>query len=173
MINAKAFAPILDLTPEVSGFENWSELFREMKTNCGKEFTVRVSRLHSEDSHANKFFMAEQIFSQATKEKESSNSIDLQRLRVQEALPLTYARFEGVYDELESGDLGHNVGNNKDHLFKVICGQGTIADPESQKLKFAMSQWLLENNLEYSASMQHGTFFVNISQLKLMEVDVL
>ena len=48
----------------------------------GKEVHVRPSRRDPEDSQANKFYMAEQIFSGSVEEKHPSNSIDLHVIRV-------------------------------------------------------------------------------------------
>ena len=94
--------------PELFGSTDWTALFSAMKDNAeagGKEISVRVSRRDPEGSHANQFYMSEQIYAQATEEKEKSNSIDLHVIRVKEALELTQARFDEIKADLESGSL--------------------------------------------------------------------
>ena len=69
--------------------------------------------------------MAEQIFTQSVDEKAPSNSIDLHRIFVKEALQLTADRFAQIEDDLSNpgcGGVTHNVGDGQNHLFKVICG---------------------------------------------------
>ena len=73
---------------------------------------------------------------------------------------MTQTRFDEIKADLEAGTLQHNVGNGKDHLFKVICGQGTHSDENGPKMKGAMSDWLQENKRDYVASMHHGIFFI-------------
>ena len=80
---------------EVRGETKWEELFEKMKANAeeeGKEVQVRPSRKDPDESQANKFYMAEQIFSQSVEEKHPSNSIDLHVIRVKEALQMTADR---------------------------------------------------------------------------------
>ena len=108
--------------PEEFGSTDFHALFEKMKENSDKEITVRQSRKDPEGSHAAKFWIDEQIFSQATDEKFPANSIDLHVIRVKEALDLTQARFDEIKGDLESGKLEHNVGDKENHLFKVICG---------------------------------------------------
>ena len=108
--------------PEQFGSTDFDSLFQAMKDNSDKEITVRESRKDPKGSHAAKFWINEQIFSQATEEKFPVNSIDLHVIRVKEALEMTENRFNEIKADLESGKLEHNCGNKKDHLFKVICG---------------------------------------------------
>ena len=138
---------------------------KENAEEAGKEVNVRLSRKDPEDSQANKFYMAEQIYKQSVEEKTPPQSIDLHVIRVKEALQLTSDRFAQITEDLENTKLGgritHNTGDNKNHLFKVICGQGTHSDEEGPKMKYAMKQWLTANNRDYTCSMHHGIFFVN------------
>ena len=130
--------------PEVVGETDWEALFAVMKEtaeNAGKEVHVRPSRRDPEDSQANKFYMAEQIFSASVEEKHPSNSIDLHVIRVKEALQLTADRFAQIQEDLADpscGGVKHNCGDGKNHLFKVICGQGTHSDENGPKMKYAM-----------------------------------
>ena len=90
---------ISDEQQEVVGATNWEELFSLMKEaaeQAGKEVAVRPSRRDPEDSQANKFYMAEQVFQQSMEEKHPSNSIDLHVIRVKEALQLTATRFTQI-----------------------------------------------------------------------------
>ena len=73
----------------------------------------------------------------------------------------TENRFAEIKADLESGKLEHNVGDGKNHLFKVICGQGTHSDENGPKMKGAMSEWLQEHKRDHIATMHHGIFFVN------------
>ena len=149
--------------PELFGTTDWDTLFQTMKDSAekaGKEIPVRPSRRDPEGSHPARFYINEQIYAAATEEKEKSNSIDLHVIRVKEALELTQARFDEIKADLEAGTLQHNVGNGQDHLFKVICGQGTHSDENGPKMKGAMSEWLQENKRDYVASMHHGIFFI-------------
>lgn len=141
-----------------------------MKENAeasGKEISVRISRRDPEDSQANKFYMAEQVYGQAVEEKTPPQSIDLHVIRVKEALQLTADRFVQINEDLENtkqgGRITHNVGDGKNHLFKVICGQGTHSDEDGPKMKYAMKQWLIAANRDYTCSMHHGIFFVNFA----------
>ena len=89
--------------------------------------------------------MAEKIFEEAVEEKHPSNSIDLHVIRVKEATQLTANRFAQIRDDLANPDCGgikHNCGDGQNHLFKVICGQGTHSDSEGPKMKYAMKWWL-------------------------------
>ena len=57
---------ISDEVSEVHGETDWEEIFGLMKDHAdsnGKEVSVRPSKRDPEDSQANKFYMAEQIFS--------------------------------------------------------------------------------------------------------------
>jgi len=85
--------------------------------------------------------MAEQIFKQSVEEKEPPNSIDLHVIRVKEALQKTADRFARIEEDLADpgcGGVKHNVGDGENHLFKVICGQGTHSDANGPKMKYAM-----------------------------------
>ena len=75
--------------------------------------------------------MAEQIFRQAVEEKHPSNSIDLHVIRWHEALGLTQTRLMQIEDDLSKPGQGveFNCGDGENHLFKIICGQGTHSDP--------------------------------------------
>ena len=80
----------------------------------GKDVTVRPSKRDPEDSQANKFYMAEQIFSQSVEEKHPSNSIDLHVIRVKEALQKTADRFKQIEEDLSDpscGGVKHNCGD--------------------------------------------------------------
>jgi len=139
---------------------------KENAEDSGKEVNVRISRKDPEDSQANRFYMAEQIFSQVVEEKTPPQSIDLHVVRVKEALQRTADRFAQIQDDLDNSHLGDritpNVGDGKNHLFKVICGQGThSAVEEGPRMKYAMKQWLMANNRDFTCSMHHGIFFVN------------
>jgi len=82
--------------PEVYGDVDWSTLFQTMKSNAeeaGKDVPVRISRRDPEDSQANKFYMAEQIFDAVVEDKKSPPSlIDLHVIRCKEALQNTSDR---------------------------------------------------------------------------------
>ena len=153
---------------EVVGATNWEELFGIMKAAAeaaGKEVSMRPSRRDPEDSQANKFYMAEQVFSQSVEEKHPSNSIDLHVIRVKEALQLTANRFKQIEEDLANPDwngVKHNCGDGTNHLFKVICGQGTHSDENGPKMKYAMKQWLTQTNVDHTASLHHGIYFVNL-----------
>ena len=95
---------------------------KENAEGAGKEVPVRPSRRDPEGSHPARFYINEQIYSACTEEKEKSNSIDLHVIRVKEALEQTQTRFDEIKADLEAGTLQHNVGDGKNHLFKVICG---------------------------------------------------
>ena len=87
---------ISDDQQEVVGATDWDGLFGAMKVaaeGAGKDVAVRPSRRDPEESQANKFYMAEQVFEQSLEEKHPSNSIDLHVIRVKEALQLTATRF--------------------------------------------------------------------------------
>ena len=113
---------------EVHGETDWVELFAIMKEKAeeaGKDVPVRESRRDPVDSQANKFYMAEQVFSGSVEEKTPPNSIDLHVIRVKEALQMTADRFARICDDLEKkpeGGVTPNCGDGKNHLFKVICG---------------------------------------------------
>ena len=108
---------ISDDQQEVVGATNWEELFsllKEAAEGAGKEVAVRPSRKDPEDSQANKFYMAEQVFEQSLEEKHPSNSIDLHVIRVKEALQLTATRFVQIQEDLahpEWNGVKHNVGD--------------------------------------------------------------
>jgi len=153
--------------PEVYGDVDWSALFATMKENAeegGKEVAVRISRKDPEDSQANKFYMAEQIFQQVVEEKTKPQSIDLHVIRCKEALQLTADRFAQIQEDLDNTHLGGritpNCGDGKHHLFKVICGQGTHSDENGPKMKYAMKQWLIANERAYTCTIHHGIYFV-------------
>merc|ERR1711971_569913 len=133
--------PTVDGYPEEFGSTDFDALFAAMKENSDKEISVRESRKDPPGSLAARFWINEQIYKQAIEEKFPTNSIDLHVIRVKEALQMTEDRFDEIKRDLGSGKL-HNVGDGKNHLFKVICGQGTHSDENGPKMKGAMSEWL-------------------------------
>ena len=137
--------------PEVHGDVDWVTLFSTMKENAeaaGKEVPVRISRRDPEDSQANKFYMAEQIFDAVVEDKKSPPSlIDLHVIRCMEALQNTSDRFAQIQEDLDNSHLGGritpNVGDGKHHIFKVLCGQGTHSEKDENGnsltvMKYAM-----------------------------------
>jgi len=164
--------------PEVYGDIDWSTLFQTMKSNAeeaGKDVPVRISRRDPEDSQANLFYMAEQIFDAVVEDKKSPPSlIDLHVIRCKEALQNTSDRLVQIQDDLDNQALGGritpNVGDGKSHIFKILCGQGTHSEKDENGnsltvMKYAMKQWLIAHERPYTCSMHHGCFFI------LFEVD--
>ena len=108
-----------------------------------------------------KLYLCEQIFAQATNEKMPANSIDLHGRIQKGALKALHERFNDIENCLTSGDINHNCGDGKNHLFKVICGRG--GSKGSAKLKYAVSEWLQETKRDHIGTVEDGVFFVNFN----------
>ena len=61
--------------------------------------------------------------------------------------------------------LKPNVGNNKDHIFYVICGAGTHSENNKAVLKYAVQEMLANRKprLDFWEDIKNGIFFVRIT----------
>ena len=89
--------------------------------------------------------------------------IDLHGLTKVEALKATKARLSLTVDGLNSGSINPNVGNGRDHIFKVIAGAGNHS-LRGAVLKPAIARMLTEMNYEHYAEERHGVFLVRLSK---------
>ena len=112
--------------------------------------------------------MAEQIFKQSIDEAHPTNSIDLHTFSVLQALQMTADRFVQIEENIANRSTDGwklNVGDDTNHVFKVICGDGSESDKDvdDKNRKYAMKHWLTQTNRDHSCSMKKGIFFVNFT----------
>ena len=89
--------------------------------------------------------------------------IDLHGLTKVEAIRATKARLSMTLDGLKSGNINPNVGNGRDHIFKVIAGAGKHS-LRGAVLKPAIFKMLNDMSYEHYADHQNGVFLVRLSK---------
>ena len=64
-------------------------------------------------------------------------------------------------EDLVAERIKPNVGNGRDHIFKIICGAGKHSQGKAV-LKPAIAAWLEAERYEHYADMQNGVFLVRL-----------
>ena len=77
------------------------------------------------------------------------------------ALKVTRDRLQMTREDLVAERLRPNVGNGRDHIFKIICGAGKHSQGKAV-LKPAIAAWLEAERYEHYADMQNGVFLVRL-----------
>ena len=68
-----------------------------------------------------------------------------------------------VKSGLSAGMLRANIGDNKNHIYYVICGAGTHSENKKAVLKYAVQEWLESNKYSFWEDLKNGIFFVLIT----------
>ena len=76
---------------------------------------------------------------------------------------MTNQRLQTTNEDLRADRITPNVGNGRDHIFKIICGAGKHSQGKAV-LKPAIAQWLETHDYEHYADMQNGVFLVRLSK---------
>ena len=124
------------------------ELMRQIKAD-----EMRLEQTKSRTS--------EQAFSTRNDEESVNSQIDLHGQTKIFALKVTRDRLQMTKEDLEAGRLAPNVGNGRDHIFKIICGAGKHSQGKAV-LKPAIAGWLEAQRYEHYADMQNGVFLVRL-----------
>lgn len=89
------------------------------------------------------------------------NFIDLIGYHGGEALDITDNRLRETQRCLNDGLIAPNLGNNRDHIFKIIAHKGKHAK-NGAVLKYKISTYLDNNGYEHHKDMDHGVFLVRL-----------
>ena len=106
---------------------------------------------------------SEQAFGSRNDEESVNNQIDLHGQTKVFALKVVNQRICQTSDDLIAGLINPNVGNGRDHIFKIICGAGKHSQGKAV-LKPAVHDWLQAKDYEHYADLQNGVFLVRLSK---------
>jgi DNA-nicking Smr family endonuclease len=90
------------------------------------------------------------------------NFIDLIGYTQKEALEITDRRIAITLESLQRGEIEPNLGNNRDHIYKIIAHKGKHSKNGAGVLKLAISDYLERNGFEHHKDMEHGVFLVRL-----------
>ena len=89
------------------------------------------------------------------------NFIDLIGYTQKEALEITDRRIAITLESLQQREIVPNLGNNRDHIYKIIAHKG-LHSKRGAVLKFAVKDYLERNGFEHHQDMEHGVFLVRL-----------
>ena len=105
----------------------------------------------------------EYVFSTRNNENTVSWMIDLHGQTKEKALSVTLEYLTNTKSRLDTNELEPNVGNGKDHIYKVITGAGNHSK-KGAVLKPAIDEMLKSMNFEHYSELQHGVFLVRLTK---------
>ena len=105
--------------------------------------------------------VCEQAFNSRNDEDSVNSQIDLHGQTKVFALKVARQRLEMTNNDLRLGRIEPNVGDGKNHIFKIIAGAGKHSSGKAV-LKPAIASWLAEQDYENYADMQNGCFLVRL-----------
>ena len=90
------------------------------------------------------------------------NVVDIHWLYKLEAIQTVADRISETEKALRKQEVTPNVGNDADHIFKIICGKGYHSKEGLAVNKFAVKEWLDEKQYEYHPDFFNGVFLVRL-----------
>ncbi len=103
----------------------------------------------------------EQKMAHRHSEETIHNFIDLIGYTKREALDITIRRLAITQESLDNGEIRPNLGNGRDHIFKIIAHKGKHSK-KGGVLKFAIKEYLEYENYDHHQDMEHGVFLVRL-----------
>ena len=89
--------------------------------------------------------------------------IDLHGQTKEKALDVTLEYLTNTKSRLDTNELEPNVGNGKDHIYKVITGAGKHS-AKGAVLKPAIDEMLKSMNFEHYSELDNGVFLVRLTK---------
>lgn len=126
-----------------------------------KEIKLILDRLIEQESKI-RFNGQEQKFALRHTPEQIHNFIDLIGYTQKEALEITDRRIAITLESLQRGEIEPNLGNNRDHIYKIIAHKGVHSKNGAGVLKLAVSDYLERNGFEHHKDMDHGVFLVRL-----------
>ena len=71
-------------------------------------------------------------------------------------------RLKKIQSLLDDEQISPNCKNDRDHVVKIICGQGKGSGTQGPVLKKAIPEFLEEEDYEFCAEDFHGVFLVRL-----------
>lgn len=94
--------------------------------------------------------------------EEIHNFIDLIGYYKNEALEITDRRIAETQKCLDRGEIHANMGNGRDHIYKVIAHKGKHSSKRGPVLKFAVKDYLERQGFDHHQDMDHGVFLIRL-----------
>ena len=78
-----------------------------------------------------------------------------------EAIDIVRKRLEEIEEDLRDGTLSANIGDDTNHVVKIVCGRG-IHSKGRAVLKYAIPEFLEEEGYDIYNNDEHGNVLVRL-----------